>query len=238
MNELLAPRTPGAAFRAARERQGLSIDNVVEATRIKPHIIEALEKDDYSAIAAPLYGKGFIKIYAERLGLDPAPLIEYYLNYYARTVRPTLKTDIPPPSPVSDGMPVPSTLSRFKESSGSTISSLTSTVGTVTRDALHALAGAWLRMQAVGREFPGDVRRYAVRHGQNTTEPMPVGRYAAIAVAVLVVVVLVASLYYSFSGSREMAPSTAVAKTSSRVATSSYSLRVAEPPPAPYIKLK
>ena len=105
MNELLTPRTPGAALRMAREKRRLSIADVVEATRIKPHIIAALESDDYSVIPAPLYGKGFIKLYAEHVGLDPVPLINHYLSNYARTTRPTLKTELPPPSAIHDGLP-------------------------------------------------------------------------------------------------------------------------------------
>ena len=46
MSELLAPRTPGAALRAAREKRHLSLAEVVEATRIKTHIVQALENDD------------------------------------------------------------------------------------------------------------------------------------------------------------------------------------------------
>ena len=70
---------PGTKLREARESKGLSVKDVAEATRIKVQIIENLEDDDYSRIAAPIYGKGFIKLYSEHLGLDPAPLISSYV---------------------------------------------------------------------------------------------------------------------------------------------------------------
>ena len=42
-------------------------------------LLEALERDDFSSIPAPIYGKGFLRLYAEYLELDPVPLIEDYL---------------------------------------------------------------------------------------------------------------------------------------------------------------
>lgn len=238
MNELLAPRTPGAALKTARERHGLSIAEVAASTRIKSHIITALENDDYTVIAAPLYGKGFLKIYAERVGLDPEPLVNYYLSYYARTVRPTLQTEVPPPTPVKEGIPVPSTLARFHEARGSAVASISNSLALFTRDALQSLAVTWARMQALVRVETDEEDRYASRRARREAEPMPVGRYAAIGVAAMVVVILVASLVYLLAGRSDgpAAPVAPGAVAKPKIATV-RSLRVAEPPPAPYIKL-
>lgn len=240
MSELLTPRTPGAALRTAREKRHLSLADVVEATRIKTHIVEALENDDYSVIAAPLYGKGFIKLYAEYVGLDPAPLIRQYLSNYARTVRPTLKTEMPPPTPVTeDGIPRLAPLARFRESSGTMLSGLGNNLVTGLRDLMHGLMVAWIRLKAKRAEASG---RAAMSPGRNYREvgPLPVGRTTALIFAVLVVAILVASAFYMFSDSKAPAsPALAApAPQPAMRAVHSRPLRLVEPPPAPYAKLK
>lgn len=52
---------------------------VAAATRMKVQIVEDLEKEDFRRLAAPIYAKGFIKLYAEHVGLDPTPLIDEYM---------------------------------------------------------------------------------------------------------------------------------------------------------------
>ena len=52
---------------------------------MKVQIVEALERDDFSRMAAPIYVKGFIKIYAGHLGLDPQPLIDDYLERHPQS---------------------------------------------------------------------------------------------------------------------------------------------------------
>lgn len=76
---------PGAALKAAREGKGVTPAEAAEATRIKVQIIEAIERDDFSRIAAPTYAKGFIRLYAEFLGLDPEPLLNAYADHHQPT---------------------------------------------------------------------------------------------------------------------------------------------------------
>jgi len=70
----------GNILRAEREKRELTPSEVAAATHIKMQHIEAIERDDYSSIAAPAYAKGFIRLYAEFLELDPAPLIQDYMD--------------------------------------------------------------------------------------------------------------------------------------------------------------
>lgn len=239
MSELLTPRTPGTALRAAREKRRLSIAEVVEATRIKSHILQALENDDYSVIAAPLYGKGFIKLYAEYVGLDPAPLIQHYLSNYAKTVHPTLKTEVPSPSPIYDGIPQPSPMARFRESSGSMLTEFGNNIVTSMRDILHTLMVAWIRLKAKRMDSDGRSLMSSAR-GYTESPPMPVGKIAALVFAVLVVAILVASAFYMYSGSKlsVAAPPASPVTSPAKRTVYSQSLRLAEPPPAPYAKLK
>lgn len=241
MSELLSPRTPGAMLRTARENHKYSIADVVEATRIKTHIIVALENDDYSEIPAPLYGKGFIKLYAEHVGIDPAPLIRHYLSQYAISVRPTLKTEMPPPSTVNDGLPVPSPLARFRESGGSALTHVANSVVEASRDVLQTLVGAWARLQEQRREVVrGPSRLSSTRGDYSEPAPLPIGRYAAIGFAVLVVSILVVSGLSFFSKEKTPvpAPTTSLTKAPVKKVSGLRTLRLAEPPPAPYVKLK
>jgi len=73
----------GRILREARESKGMTIAQAAEATRILYPVIEGLETEDFRKIAAPIYGRGFIKIYAEVLGLDPNPLLNDYAELQA-----------------------------------------------------------------------------------------------------------------------------------------------------------
>lgn len=85
--------TLGQKLKAARLARKMTASEAAKGTRIKVQHIEAMEGDDFSAIPAPAYAKGFIKLYAELLGLDPAPLIEEYLDRYAPKERASLMSD-------------------------------------------------------------------------------------------------------------------------------------------------
>ncbi|MGH7737671.1 MAG: helix-turn-helix domain-containing protein [Candidatus Tyrphobacter sp.] len=60
----------GQRFRAAREARGLSLPEVAEQVRIRAVYLAAIENDDWSAIGAPVYIRGFLRTYARFLGLD------------------------------------------------------------------------------------------------------------------------------------------------------------------------
>lgn len=70
----------GETLREARHQKRASLEDASRATKIKMEILEKLESDEFGAIAAPAYTKGFLKLYAEYLGLDGAVLVETYLK--------------------------------------------------------------------------------------------------------------------------------------------------------------
>lgn len=95
-------KTLGDTLREERERRQQTVRQAAEGTRIKPTHIEALERADFSRIASPIYAKGFIKLYAEWLEIDPAPLLREYLERHAPRERPPLATE-PAPRPDAPG---------------------------------------------------------------------------------------------------------------------------------------
>lgn len=70
--------TPGQEMRAAREALGKSTSEMAKVTRITVQQIEGLEADQYDCIPAPMYVRGFMKLYAQALGLNPEPLLMRY----------------------------------------------------------------------------------------------------------------------------------------------------------------
>jgi transcriptional regulator with XRE-family HTH domain len=88
--------TLGQTLKNAREKRKMTASQAAAATRIKIQHIQAMERDDFSKMAAPMYAKGFIKIYAEYLGLDPAPFIREYVEVHMPKERPRLEVEAPP----------------------------------------------------------------------------------------------------------------------------------------------
>ncbi|MDA0990496.1 MAG: helix-turn-helix transcriptional regulator, partial [Verrucomicrobia bacterium] len=70
----------GSQLHEARRKRNLTASEVAAGTRVKVQFIEALENEDFDKFPAPIYGKGFIKLYAEYVGLDPRPLIDEYID--------------------------------------------------------------------------------------------------------------------------------------------------------------
>jgi cytoskeletal protein RodZ len=67
--------TVGQELRQAREARSLSIDQASVATRIRPHYLQALESGDFGALPSVAQARGFLRAYAEYLGLNPDPLL-------------------------------------------------------------------------------------------------------------------------------------------------------------------
>src|SRR5687767_7018900 len=68
----------GAALKEERERQGLSIEDLEERTKIRTRYLRALENEDWDIIPAPSYVRGFLRTYAQALGLDSEELVDDY----------------------------------------------------------------------------------------------------------------------------------------------------------------
>lgn len=68
----------GAILREARERLGLDYARLSEITRLQPHILESLEKEEWHTFSAPVFIKGFLRSYAKALGLDVGAILAMY----------------------------------------------------------------------------------------------------------------------------------------------------------------
>ena len=81
----------GPDLAAARTRVGLSVDELADRTRIRPHVIESIEVDDFTPCGGDFYARGHIRTLARVLGKDPAPMLAAFDSRYATA------PDQPPP---------------------------------------------------------------------------------------------------------------------------------------------
>src|SRR5438046_3632283 len=68
----------GHSLREARVRQGLDHPQVELATKIRAKYIRALEEEEFAVLPPGTYIKGFLRSYAEFLGLDGQLYVDEY----------------------------------------------------------------------------------------------------------------------------------------------------------------
>ena len=73
----------GPELAAARTRLGLTVDQLADRTRIRPHVIESIEVDDFAPCGGDFYARGHLRTLARVLGIDVAPLLASYDDRYA-----------------------------------------------------------------------------------------------------------------------------------------------------------
>lgn len=70
----------GSDLRRLRKTRGVTVEDLVERTRIGRKTIMALENDLHDELPAPVYLKGFLRAYGQALQLDPDKLTKAYLD--------------------------------------------------------------------------------------------------------------------------------------------------------------
>ncbi len=73
----------GPIVAAARNRARLSIDTLSDRTRIRPHVLECIEVDDFEPCGGDFYARGHLRTLARIFGLDPQELLALYDEHYA-----------------------------------------------------------------------------------------------------------------------------------------------------------
>ncbi|HET9419954.1 MAG TPA: helix-turn-helix transcriptional regulator [Nocardioides sp.] len=73
----------GPVLAAARTRLGLTVDQLADRTRIRPHVIESIEVDDFAPCGGDFYARGHLRTLARILGVDAAPLLRSYDEHYS-----------------------------------------------------------------------------------------------------------------------------------------------------------
>lgn len=228
MNDLF---TLGDTLRMAREHLKMSQSDVAEATRMKVHIVDAIERNDFSRIAVPLYGKGFIKLYAECVGLDPEPLVRDYLMHYARSVRPSLQSDFQPtPLPEHEPLPAMPSAELARKRRRIDWRALADDFGQALREGILRLAVVIVHIRAAWHRLTGPGRGRPYRTKTSGLSSARLLRYGAIAAAAILVVGMIV-----LGVSRLMHRERPVVAASVRAPAP---LRLAAEPPPSYLKVR
>jgi hypothetical protein len=72
----------GSSLREARLRQGLDLNELEQGTKIRAKYLRALEDEEFDLLPAPTYVKGFLRSYAEYLGLDGQLYADEYTSRF------------------------------------------------------------------------------------------------------------------------------------------------------------
>jgi cytoskeleton protein RodZ len=92
-------RAIGELLRARREQLDLQLDPIGEALRIKPAYLAALEQGRIEELPGPAYAMGFVRAYAEHLGLDGDRVLA---RYKADTAEINARPDLTLPVPLGE----------------------------------------------------------------------------------------------------------------------------------------
>ena len=74
----------GEGFRKARKALGISLDEIAAETRIGTRFLQAIESEEFHRLPGGVFNRGFIRTFAERVGLDA----DAALSDYDRLVSP------------------------------------------------------------------------------------------------------------------------------------------------------
>src|SRR5690348_18436191 len=73
----------GGSLREARLKRGLAPADVQKAIRIRDRYLQALEEERWELLPGDAYVKGFLRTYADYLGLDGSLYVDEYNNRFA-----------------------------------------------------------------------------------------------------------------------------------------------------------
>lgn len=77
--------TIGQALRSERQSRHISLERLAEQIHVKLSYLEALENDDFSLLPTAAYVRGYIRAYAQQLGVEPRPLLALLRRDYKET---------------------------------------------------------------------------------------------------------------------------------------------------------
>jgi cytoskeletal protein RodZ len=80
----------GGSLREARLKRGLSPADVQKAIRIRDRYLQALEEERWELLPGDAYVKGFLRTYADYLGLDGSLYVEEYNSRFSQPDEPQL----------------------------------------------------------------------------------------------------------------------------------------------------
>jgi transcriptional regulator with XRE-family HTH domain len=72
----------GSKLREARERKGISLREIANATKISIRALEALERNDISHLPGGIFSRSFVRAYAVQAGLNPDETVDDFVRQF------------------------------------------------------------------------------------------------------------------------------------------------------------
>lgn len=103
----------GEELRREREIRGISLKEIADSTKVSRRFLEAIERNDHKTLPAPVFTRGFVRQYANYLGLNAEEVVNRYnfaaagddrIEKSAHLERLTTP-QTPPPPPKKRGIP-------------------------------------------------------------------------------------------------------------------------------------
>jgi transcriptional regulator with XRE-family HTH domain len=93
----------GDELRRERELRQIALREVAEATKVNIRYLEALERNDFAHLPGGVFNRGFVRAYAQFIGVDPEAMVNAYI--LEERAQSDAAAGVPPaaPSPVLRG---------------------------------------------------------------------------------------------------------------------------------------
>lgn len=97
----------GDTLKRERELRQISLREISEATKINLRYLDALERNDFRHLPGGVFNKGFVRAYAQFIGIDPEAMATAYLQEEQRQQARAQRAGAvePPPVVVESGRP-------------------------------------------------------------------------------------------------------------------------------------
>lgn len=97
----------GDKLRRHRERRGVSLQTIAEATKISRRFLASLEDGDCSRWPTGIYSRAYVRTYASAIGFDPEELVAEFAEVFPEVAWPEGKPQLaaPPESTTIDFEP-------------------------------------------------------------------------------------------------------------------------------------
>jgi transcriptional regulator with XRE-family HTH domain len=79
---LISRHAFGSRLRTQRERRGVTLESIVDSTKIKHSLLEALERGDASQWPRGLFRRAYIRDYACAIGVPTEPLVAEFVRLF------------------------------------------------------------------------------------------------------------------------------------------------------------
>lgn len=109
--------TIGQRLKRIRISRQISLDKAAEATRVRAHYLQALEADNYSVMSSAAQSRGFLRLYADYLGLDLDAAMQELSEGDSADAAPAAPAPVdetPPPAPLAAQETPPASLADEK----------------------------------------------------------------------------------------------------------------------------